>query len=148
MLYNTNAHKEAAKEFAKQYLYLQDEIQFLFGYARSLSETKENEKSNEVLQRAMQISCDPMLYNIMGKNYQSLHEYELAEQCFKKAVNLVPNRLYPHYLLAKLYYEMGLTEKAESETNIVLTKKPKVDSKAVGEMRDELKRSYELRTKN
>jgi tetratricopeptide (TPR) repeat protein len=127
---------------------LQDEIKFLFEYAQSLSKTEEYEKSNEVLQRAMQISCDPMLYNIMGKNYQALLQYELAEQNFKKASNLVPNRLYPHYLLAKLYHEMRLREKAESETNIVLTKKPKVDSKAVEEMRDELKRSYELRTKN
>jgi tetratricopeptide (TPR) repeat protein len=148
MLYVTNAHKEAAKEFSKQYPYLQDEIKFLFEYAQSLSKTEEYERSNEVLQRAMQISCDPMLYNIMGKNYQTLLQYELAEQCFKKATNLVPNRLYPHYLLAKLYYEMGLTEKAETEANIVLTKAPKVDSKAIEEMREELKRSYELRTKN
>jgi O-antigen ligase len=139
MLYHTNAHKEAAEEFSKQYPYLQDEIQFLFGYAQCLSKTSEYEKSNEVLQDAMQISCDPMLYNVMGKNYQSLLQYEHAEQSFKKAANLVPNRLYPHYLLAKLYHEMGLLEKAESEANIVLTKPPKVDSKAGEEMREELK---------
>jgi tetratricopeptide (TPR) repeat protein len=139
MLYNTNAYKEAVKEFAKQYPYLQDEIKFLFEYAQSLLKTEEYAKSNEVLERAMQISCDPMLYNIMGKNYQALHEYELAEQSLMKAANLVPNRLYPHYLLAKLYHEMGLKEKAEAEVNIVLTKKPKVDSPAVEEMRAELR---------
>jgi hypothetical protein len=56
----------------------------------------------------------------------------------------IPNRLYPHYLLAKLYHEMGWKDKAEAETNIVLTKPPKVESKAVEEMREEL---IELRTK-
>jgi tetratricopeptide (TPR) repeat protein len=81
----------------------------------------------------------------MGKNYQSLLQYELAEQSFKKASNLVPNRLYPHYLLAKLYHEIGLNEKAQVEANIVLTKKPKVDSQAIEEMREELR---ELRIKN
>jgi tetratricopeptide (TPR) repeat protein len=75
----------------------------------------------------------------MGKNYQTLLQYELAEQCFRKAANLVPNRLYPHYLLAKLYHEMGLLEKAESEANIVMMKKPKVNSKAVEEMREEVR---------
>jgi tetratricopeptide (TPR) repeat protein len=74
----------------------------------------------------------------MGKNYQALKEYELAEQSFRKAANLVPNRLYPHYLLAKLYHEMGLKDEMEQERNIVLTKPPKVESKAVEEMREEL----------
>jgi hypothetical protein len=145
ILHKMNMHKEAAEEYAEQYPYLQDEIRFLFEYAQSLSKSEQYSKSNEILRCAMQISCDPMLYNVMGKNYQALKEYELAEQNFKKAINLVPNRLYPHYLLAKMYYEMGQKEKAEEETNIVMTKRPKVESRAVEEMREELS---ELRTKS
>jgi uncharacterized membrane protein (DUF485 family) len=139
MLHNMNMYKEAAEEYAELYPYLQDEIKFLFEYAQSLSKSEQYERSNEVLRQAIQISCDPMLYNVMGKNYQASKQYELAEQSFRKAVNLVPNRLYPHYLLAKLYHEMGLKDKAEAETNIVLTKTPKVESKAVEEMRKELR---------
>jgi O-antigen ligase len=145
LLYNMDLHKEAVVEYAKQYPYLQDEVHFLFEYAQSLSKSRQYEKSNEILRQAMQISCDPMLYNIMGKNYQALKEYSLAEQNLKKAINLVPNRLYPHYLLAKLYYEMGQNDKAEAEINIVMTKPPKVESMAVEEMREELRK---LRVKN
>jgi tetratricopeptide (TPR) repeat protein len=137
-LYGMRLHREAAEEYAEQYPYLQDEIKFLFEYAQSLSKSEQYDESNEILGRAMQISCDPMLYNIMGKNCQALKRYELAEQSFTKAINLVPTRLYPHYLLAKLYHEMGLKEKAEAETDIVLTKPPKVESIAVKEMREEL----------
>jgi tetratricopeptide (TPR) repeat protein len=144
IIYNINMHEAASEEYSKQYLYLQDEIKFLFEYTQSLSKSEQYEKSNEVLRRAMQISCDPMLYNIMGKNYQALKEYRLAEQNFTKAVNLVPNRLYPHYLLAKLYHETGQNNKAEIEINIVLTKPSKVESMAVKEMRQEIR---ELRTK-
>jgi tetratricopeptide (TPR) repeat protein len=140
-----NMHKDAAEEYVKQYPYLQDEIGFLFEYAHNFSKSEQYAQSNEILQGAIKISCDPMLYNVMGKNCQALKQYALAEQCFTKAANLVPNRLYPHYLLAKLYHEMGLKEKAEAETNIVLTKPPKVESMAVKEMRDEL---IELRIKN
>jgi tetratricopeptide (TPR) repeat protein len=145
MLYIMDMHIEAVEEAAKQYPYLQDEIKFLFEYAQSLAKSEQYDKSNEILRRALQISCDPMLYNVKGKNYQVLKQYELAEQCFKKAINIVPNRLYPHYLLAKLYHEMGLKDKAEEETNIVLTKPPKVESMAVQEMRDKL---IKLRTKS
>jgi tetratricopeptide (TPR) repeat protein len=139
MLYNMNLHKEAAEEYAGQHPYLQDEIRFLFEYAQSLSKSEQYKESNKVLRRAMQISCDPMLYNSMGKNCQALKEYERAEQNFRKAANLVPNRLYPHYLLAKLYHEMRLKDKMEQEINIVMTKTPKVESMAVEEMREELK---------
>jgi tetratricopeptide (TPR) repeat protein len=138
ILHNANMHEKAIAEYVNQYPYLQDEIRFLFEYALSLFKSKQYEKSNEVLQRAMQISCDPVLYNIMGNNCQALKEYRLAEQSFKKSANLVPSRLYPHYLLAKLYHEMGLKDKAEAETNIVMTNTPKVESKAVEEMREEL----------
>jgi tetratricopeptide (TPR) repeat protein len=145
VLYGMSLHREAAEEFSEQYPYLQGEIKFLFEYAQSLSKSEQYEKSNEVLGKAIQISCDPMLYNVMGKNYQALKQYGLAEQCFQKSINLVPNRLYPHYLLAKLYHEMGLKDKAEAETNIVLNKPPKVESMAVEEMKEEL---LKLRTKS
>ncbi|MDR0348692.1 MAG: hypothetical protein LBH90_04260 [Tannerella sp.] len=135
-----NMHKEAAEEYANEYPYLQDEIKFLFEYAKSLSKLEQYEKSNEILRRAMQISCDPMLYNVTDKNCQALKEYELAEQNFRKAMNLVPNCLFPHYLLAKLYHETGLTDKMKAEINIVLTKPPKVESMAVEEMREEVRK--------
>jgi tetratricopeptide (TPR) repeat protein len=131
-------YKEAVEEYAEQYPYLQDEIKFLFEYAQCLSKLEQYEKSNKILWHAMQISCDPALYITMGMNYQALKEYTPAEQCYRKAINLVPNRLYPHYLLAKMYHETGYKEKAELETNIVLTKPPKVESMAVKEMREEL----------
>jgi tetratricopeptide (TPR) repeat protein len=131
-------YREAIEEYAEQYPYLQDDIKFLFNYAQSLSKSEQYNESNEILRRAMQISCDPMLYNIMGRNCQVLKQYEQAEQCFKKAANLVPNRLYPHYLLAKLYHETGQKDKMKTEINIVLTKPPKVESMAVEEMREEL----------
>jgi tetratricopeptide (TPR) repeat protein len=138
ILYEMHMYRIAVNKYAEQYPHLQDNIDFLFEYIQNLAKLKKYEESNEVLRRAMQISCDPMLYNIMGMNCQALKEYELAEQSFRKAANLVPNRLYPHYLLAKLYHEMELKDKAELETNIVLTKPPKVESMAVEEMRDEL----------
>jgi hypothetical protein len=139
ILYAKELYEKASRDYEKQYPYLQDDIKFLFEYARSLFQSAEYEKSNEILHRAIPISCDPVHYNIMGINYQLLKKYELAEQSFKKSVNLVPNRIYPHYLLAKLYYEIGLKDKAESETNIVLTKPPKVESVAIEEMREDLK---------
>ena len=54
---------------------------------------------------------------------------------------MVPDRIYPYYLLAKLYAEPDFFDKERTEqmANIVLTKSPKVDSGAIDEMRTEIR---------
>ena len=141
--YHASIYKGVAEEYEKIYPYLKDQVSFLFEYAQSLSKSQQYAKSNQALSRAIQISCDPMLYNIMGKNHQSLREYKAAEAAFLKATHITPNRLYPHYLLAKLYLETGDEEKAIHMAEIVLTKEPKVMSRAVEEMREEMKKLLE-----
>ena len=143
VFYQAGMYKESTQHYEPLYPYLNDQIKFLFEYGRSLSLTEQSEKSNEVLQRATQISCDPMLYNIIGKNYQAMKEYDLAEKSFQKAALIVPNRLYPYYLLMHLHIETGDKEKAIKNAKIVLTKEPKVPSTAIREMRDEAKKVIE-----
>jgi hypothetical protein len=93
-----------------------------------------------------------MLYNIMGKNYQSLAFHpglssalkseciRHSEQSFKMAAHIVPNRLYPYYLLTKLYAQCGNTPMAIETARIVLQKEPKVHSPAIDEMREEVRK--------
>jgi len=139
-LYSAGLYKDVVKEYKELYPFLNDQLQFLFEYAQSLSKTEQYTESNDVLKRAMQISCDPMLYNIMGKNHQVLKEYQQAEECFIKASHIVPHRLYPYYLLTKLYHEMDLQDKVNEMADIVQTKEPKVNSTAVREMREEVEK--------
>jgi tetratricopeptide (TPR) repeat protein len=139
ILYQMEMYREAVKSYEPLYPYLNDRIQFLFEYGRSLSQSKQYEKSNKVLQRAMQMSCDPMLYNIMGKNHQAMKEYDLAEKNLRKSTLLVPNRIYPYYLLMKLFVETGDDRKAHENARTVLTKEPTVWSRAIEEMREEAK---------
>jgi tetratricopeptide (TPR) repeat protein len=162
--YHAGMYKESTQNYEPLYPYLNDQIQFLFEYAQSLSKSDDKGiagqarndsytkvrhdrliRSNEVLQRAMQISCDPMLYNIIGKNYQAMKEYEQAEAAFLQSTRIVPNRLYPWYLLCKLHAETGNTEKMKEMAEIVQTKEPKVQSPAVREMREEVRK---LKDKN
>ena len=157
--YQNGMYKETVKIYEPLYLHLNDQIQFLFEFGRSLSQLGTGGskgmtdqvrhdmlvKSNEVLKRATRISCDPMLYNIMGRNHQAMKEYDLAEQNLLKSSHIVPNRIYPYYLLMKLFDEKGDEEKANQYAQIVLTKEPKVQSRAVEEMREEARK---LKTKN
>jgi len=148
MMGGADAYPEMKNDYEKRYPYLSDQTPFLFEYAQYLNKAGEYAKSNQVLAQAIKISCDPMLYNIIGKNYQSLKNYQLAEQNFLLASHIVPSRIYPYYLLANLYAESGNTQQAQLMAQKVLKKEPKVQSTAVNEMREKMRVLIKKTNKN
>ena len=100
------------------------------------------DNSTKVLKEAIEYCNDPMILNIIGKNYQAIGEYGEAEEWLIRSTHRLPNRIYPYYLLAKLYAEPEYRqlEKLKRTAEIVLTKEPKVQSTAVKEMREEVKK--------
>lgn len=133
--------KEASVGYKELYKEMKYNINFLLNYAQILSAQKKYSEACEVLEQAKRVSCDVTIWNVQGRNYQLAGHYTTAETCFKESLNLLPTRLYPYYLLAKLYTEPTFfdREKAKKMAIIVLTKPPKVHSKATDEMKTEMK---------
>ena len=114
----------------------------MFNRAHSLHKAGEWEASTEILKEKMRISSDAMILNIIGKNCQALGEYKEAEEWFIRSTHRLPNRIYPYYLLAKLYAEHPKyfpREKLEWAVRMVLEKEAKVESTAIKQMREEVK---------
>ena len=89
------------------------------------------------------ISSGAMILNIIGKNYQGLGKYKEAEDWFIRSTHRLPNRIYPYYLLVKLYAEHSDVfpkVKLEQAARMVMEKEPKVELTAIREMREEVKR--------
>ena len=142
MLYNIGAYQSAKEDYGKLYPELANRGAFLFEYGYSLHKLKEYDNSTRILEEAMTHSNDPMILNIIGKNYQALGDYEKAEEYLIRSTHRLPGRIYPYYLLVKLYAESEYCqpEKLKYAAEIVLTKEPKVQSTAVREMREEVKK--------
>lgn len=142
MLYNIGAYQSAKEEYEKLYSELKNRGAFLFEYGYCLHKLKQYDSSTIVLEEAMKHSCDPMLLNIIGKNYQAVGKYEKAEESLIRSTHRLPGRIYPYYLLVKLYAESEYwqPEKLKRVAEIVLMKEPKVQSMAVREMREEVKK--------
>lgn len=140
MLNNIDLGEKHVIEYEKIYPFLRHESVFLFEYAKYLNKIKKYEESNQILKEMGCISCDPMVYNIMGRNYQSMKNYGEAEKAYKMASFLIPSRLYPYYLLTKLYDETGERDKIFKTAKIVLIKKVKIHSEATNEMRKEIQK--------
>ena len=142
LLYQNGAYDSAEKAYRQLYPVLKDRAAFLFEYGHGLHRQEKYSESNRILEEAALHSCDPMIWNIMGKNYQALGDGTRAETCFLHAVHLLPGRIYPYYLLAKLYASATYRnpEKLKEMKHIVLTKEPKVNSTAIRQMREEVNR--------
>lgn len=142
--FDMNIFEETVNNYRDLYPLLKTEPVFLFEYGQCLSKTGKYEESNRILSEGIRYSGDPMFYNIMGKNYQALKQYRQAETAFQQAIRMVPHRLYPYYLKAKMYFESGQTEKAIETTRQLIAKEPKVMSEAVREMKQELADSLKI----
>ena len=79
-----------------------------------------------------------MFHDIIGKNYKELGNFAEAEQEFETAFLMLPNRLYPLYLLARLYYDTDQTDKFVEMAARVDEFKPKVDSPATDRLKAEI----------
>ena len=119
---------------------LRSDFRFLFDYAYALHRSGAYERSNEVLRCGMRLSSDPMFYDIAGKNYEALGDAAAAERCYLQAHRMIPSRLYPLYLLARLYASTGRAGEARALARQALGRRPRIESVQTREMGDELRR--------
>ena len=140
MLYNNKAYEAATDDYISLHPLLKGKPEFLFEESQCLNKTEQYAEAVKVLERATQLSADPMIWYTLAKNKQALGEYEQAEKLLQQAIDIVPERIYPYYLLTRLYAEPEFfqPDKLRASANAVLTKEPKVNSQAIREMRNEV----------
>lgn len=149
-LYFSKEIDAATLGYNRLYNKLQHNPNYLLNYAKCLSAQQHIHEANKILERMLLVSNNPLSYNIQGKNHEKLKDFSTAEDCYKSATHLLPGRIHPYYLLAKLYANPDFFDnrKMHEMVTIVLTKKPKIHSKAVDEMRSEMEELLYTQTIN
>lgn len=117
-------------------------------YAKTLSLSKKFSESNTIVKMALEKTSDPFLFTIEGDNHKGLKDYANAEKCYTYAMFMIPNRLYPRYLLAKLYFEKGDTTKAIMAANQIINIKEKIPSMDAWYIKKDLSDMLEKSTKS
>lgn len=141
-LYTMKAYESIVDDYKRLYQKLNYNPKFVFEYAVALNATEQRKRADTVLSRGLQISCDPMFYNVKGRNHHEMGEFNRAETAYINSTHLLPERIYPYYLLTKLYADSANYQprKMYQAAIAVLEKEPKVHSMAINEMREEVRK--------
>lgn len=138
-LYRVECYECVAERGQELLPFMKNDRHFLFAYGQSLNKTGYYELSDSILELGTLVSADPMFWNVMGNNSMLLGKYREAEARYKYAFHMLPNRLYPLNLLAKLYYTEGDTAKFMDMANKVESFKPKIESANTERLRKEIR---------
>jgi tetratricopeptide (TPR) repeat protein len=111
---------------------------FLQFYAKSLQMAREYQKSTSVLNVSNKRRTDQQAYICLAVDYIAMQMYDEAESNLLYASHLIPNKLYPIYLLAKTFYDAGDMEKAKKYAIVGINFPVKIQSAAINEMQNEL----------
>lgn len=127
------------EDYRKKYEDLKAYPDFMFTFGSALREAGRYNESNAMLRQGTRVSCDPVFYTLMGNNYRDLGAVAEAESAYRKAFGMLPGRMYPLYRLMKLYEAEGQVHEAEEMARQIAAFRPKVDSPAMREMKNEAK---------
>jgi len=142
-IYNVGAYLECLEDFELAYPLLKTNGAFLVQYGKALEMAEKHESSIAILNEAKPHLNNTILYTCLGNNYKALGNNTQAEQAYRHAWNMAPAPFYPLYLLAKLYDETGQKEKAIVMAKKVMGKEVKIESTAIEEIIEEMKKIIE-----
>ncbi len=138
MFYNMKDYETVAEDSGALLATLQNNSRFMFEYGHSLNKINSYEESNNILLQSAELSTDPMFWNVIGNNYLALGDYDKSIKAYLRAYYQCPNRLYPIFLLTKLYNIRRDNIMMEYYGNILINKDPKIPSVAVDDMKQEV----------
>ncbi|EON79099.1 hypothetical protein ADIS_0418 [Lunatimonas lonarensis] len=138
--YQIGAFRSSLPWFAKAFHIFSRDGRFLVNYGKALSSFGDHKRAIEVLGEAKKYIGNSVLYITLGESYMALGMYDQAEEAYQLAADMLPDRFYPKYLLARFYYAIGDMDSMEPIARYLIGKEPKVSSDAV----DEIKREMEV----
>lgn len=145
LLYHSGAYAAAAASY-QELTGMFRNADFRFEYGRSLYKIGKYKEAKEVLDYTLKhYSGDPMILNLLGQVAQAMGDYVEAEEYFLRSTCRLPGRIYPYYLLVRLYAdpEYYHPKRLREIAEIVLTKEPKVHSTAIEQMKKEVEKILE-----
>jgi len=108
---------------------------FLYEYAYSLFENGNVVDGEKVLHESLALSGNSLSFILMGDIHKKQGLIKEAEQDYYNSFLALPDRLYPLYKLAVLYYDSNQKEKYQKMVRSIDEFHPRIESQSTNEIR-------------
>lgn len=135
----TGACEASLPEYEQVFNSLKYNGDYLYLYGKACSMVDRHDEAIDILKRAAKLFPNSLAYTSLGESYNAVGQFDKAEQAYLRATQILPERFYPKYLLAKLYDKTGQRLKAIRIAKELLGKKVKVESLATEQIKLEMK---------
>lgn len=144
--YNNKKYSVSAAIYKEIYPNMYNNGLFLLYYGTTLIANNDCQGGVHILEYAKKRISDPIIYIKIGDCKKNIKDYKRAEENYLFASAMIPNRIYPKYLLALLFDENQQYDKAYKYAKDIISTEEKVSSTAIFEMKKvmmDLIRKYE-----
>lgn len=115
---------------------LQFNCAFLYEYAYSLFENGNTDESEKVLKQSLALSGNPLSFILLGDIHKKQGLIAEAENDYYNSFLAIPDRLYPLYKLAVLYYDSNQEEKYQNMVRSIEEFHPRIESESTNQIRE------------
>ena len=115
---------------------LQCNCAFLYEYAYSLFENGKTDESEKVLNQSMALSGNSLSFILLGDIHKKQGLIVEAEHDYFNSFLILPDRLYPLYKLAVLYYDSNQEEKYQNMVRSFDEFHPRIESESTNQIRE------------
>lgn len=98
-----SGNNDAFMKMEELYHSLEHDKLFLYNYGTELSLAGNYSKSSEILEKAKPTLNNYNILAYLGNDYEALGHLDKAIECFEKADNQIPSRIYTKFRLFRLY---------------------------------------------
>lgn len=136
VVYNEISFYSTYKELE---LFLSNDPGFLTDYSKNLIELSHFKDAIHLLKKAIKIQPTQDRFLYLAIAYEEERNFQLAEKAYLEAVNIIPKRFLPKYLLYDLYKKNNKTEMANSLAKEIVNYPVKIPSKEIELIKTELR---------
>jgi len=124
--------------------HLNNEPDFLFNYGAVLSLAGKHIQAIQMLEKSKKYSSASNLFVSLGNSYAAMGNISEAEKNYYHASFIVPIRLYPKYMLAKMYKENNKIAQSKKIALEILSSRAKFPSTAEKQIKKEMENIIKL----
>lgn len=133
-------YSESVKHFETALKYSPSEKRILLELGKSYLLMNNNKQCIQLLTGAQRYISDPFLSSNLAEACENIGDFHNSEFHFQNSINMMPNRMYPQYMLVKMYIKSKQYDKAKKMAEKVINMPVKVESPATREMKLDISR--------